>query len=235
VLWRDVVLHVPRPLFNHHPRDRGLAAVLSANWLLYFNHWVVILAAAYFTLAVLLSFAAIYTTGRASSGSPIVVSICTILYAALLPSAIVSALASGLVFYTYDTMWLTTDVAIVSATDCASTFGILALVWLDLVANRQPYYASYHALIGCVFVWAYLIFTIIAYFCGMTDSDGHRYIYSYLAWGVPLREGGSVTGAKLLLCNLFIITPLFNYLYWFLVWARRRVHTSATKMVDYSV
>ena len=44
-----------------------------------------------------------------------------------------------------------------------------------------------------------------------------------------------MTGAKLLLCNLFIITPLFNYLYWFLVWARRRVHTSATKMVDYSV
>jgi len=103
-----------------------------------------------------------------------------------------------------------------------------------LVVNRQPYYASYHALFGCLLCWGYVLFTIIAYFAGVTDSDGHRYIYSYLAWGVPLRGGGAVTGAKLLLMNLFLLTPLLNYMYWFLVWARRRVHFS-TKVIDYSV
>ena len=61
-----------------------------------------------------------------------------------------------------------------------------------------------------------------------------RYIYPYLAWGVPLRGGGSVTGAKLLLMNLFLLMPLINMFYWFLIWARRRVHVS-NKVIDYSV
>lgn len=185
----------------------------------------------------------------------------------LLPAAIVNALASGLVFYKYDIMFVDDETVIRSATDLASTFGVLALVWLDLIANRQPYYASYHGLWGGLFCWGYILFTIICYCCDITDSQGHRcvrmyshqrlfhlrlqrillsaamksfcvfdsrYIYPYLAWGVPLRGGGSVSGAKLLLLNLFLLTPLFNFFYWFLVWARRRVQIS-TKRIDLSI
>ena len=66
-------------------------------------------------------------------------------------------------------------------------------------------------------------------------SPSVRYIYSYFAWGVPLKGGGPITGAKLLLCNLYLLTPVFNYAYWWLIWARRRVAVPNTKLVDYSV
>ncbi|KAL1504474.1 hypothetical protein AB1Y20_010879 [Prymnesium parvum] len=204
----------------------------GVSWLLYFNHWVLILASAYFTLAATLTFAAIYSWGYAAQQTPLVVAIINIIYGVLLPAALVNALASGLVFYTYDKMFVDTDTTLRSLTDLASTFGVLAMAWLDLILNRQPYYASYHALLGCVFCWGYILFTVICYAADVTDSQGHRYIYPYLAWGVPLQGGGAITGAKLLLMNLFLLTPLINYFYWFLVWARRRVHIS-TKSLEH--
>jgi len=189
-----------------------------------------VLASLYFLLCAGLTLTAIYTTGRPSTGSPLLVSLATIAYGALLPGAMVSALASGLVFYSYNSLFSSINSSMVAGTDFASTFGILALVLLDLCVNRQPYYATYHGLWGCLFCWGYIIFTIVAYFLNVTDAVGHRYVYPYLAWGVPLKGGGPVTGAKLLLCNIFLLVPVFNLLYWFLLWARRRVHVSTKQL-----
>lgn len=206
----------------------------GVSWLLYFNHWVLMLATVYFCLAAILSFAAIYTMGNAASRAPFVISLCNVAYGALIPSALVSALASGLVFYKYDTMFTDNDDSVRSLTDLFSTFGVLAFVWLDLIVNRQPYYASFHGILGCIMCWGYILFTVLCYLCNITDSQGHRYIYPYLSWGTPLRGGGAITGGKLLLLNIFILTPVINFTYWFLVWARRRVHFS-TKMVDHGI
>jgi len=203
---------------------RLIYAFDGVSWLLYFNHWVTILAAFYFTLAAFLSFAAVFTDGRATSGPPFPVTVCNIAYGMLVPAAAVSALASGLVFYDYNTLF---EDATKGITDVGTTFGICALVWADLVVNRQPYYASFHALLGCLTCWGYIAFTVAYYFTHGTDSIGHPYIYPQLSWAVPLRGGGSVTGGKLLAMNIFLLAPTFNYMYWFLVWARRRVILSS--------
>ena len=193
------------------------------SWLLYFNHWIALLATFYFTLAAALSFVAVHTSGGATSGPPMAVVFCNLAYGGLVPGSIVSALASGLVFYHWSDLF---DDANKGITDCATTFGLCGMALLDLIINRQPYYASFHALAGCLLCWGYAIFTITCYFTDITDAVGHRYIYPELAWAVPLRGGGSVTGSKLLAMNIFLVTPLLNYGYWFLIWARRRVFLS---------
>ena len=104
------------------------------------------LAVFYFTLAATLSFSAVFSDGRTTTGPPSLVSLCNLAHGGLVPGAIVSALASGLVFYNYDTLF---DDATRGITDVASTFGICALMVVDLVVNRQPYYASFHGILGC--------------------------------------------------------------------------------------
>ena len=50
------------------------------SWLIYFNHWVVMLACLYFILVALLTFAAVYSRGKAASGTPLIVTITNICY-----------------------------------------------------------------------------------------------------------------------------------------------------------
>ena len=48
-------------------------------------------------------------------------------------------------------------------------------------------------------------------------------VYRCLDWSYPLHGGGYNAAGKLLLLNIFIAIPLTNYVYWLLLWARRRV------------
>jgi len=98
---------------------------------------------------------------------------------------------------------------------------MLLIVLLDATFNRQPYYASFHAILGAAFVYIYLGFTGIYEAAGGTDIWGHSYVYRCLDWSVPISGQRTATG-KLLTCNFFLFVPLVNFLYWFLLWARRR-------------
>ena len=49
------------------------------------------------------------------------------------------------------------------------------------------------------------------------------YIYRCLDWYYPFVGGGHNAAGKLLILNLFVAIPLVNYIYWLLLWARRRV------------
>jgi len=194
-------------------------------WFLYFNHLVTCLATLYFGLAMVLTTVATCTDGYESTGAPFFVQVTSVVYAALVPAALVNVVSSGLVFYHYGSLF-SVDTAD-GITDVGTTLGIFLVTMADLVVNRQPYYATFHALIGILFTWGYLLFTIVYYYAGGTDSYGHAYIYEYLNWGTPLRGGGGVTGGKTILINFFVIFPCLNLLYWALVWVRRRVLVSS--------
>ena len=67
----------------------------------------------------------------------------------------------------------------------------------------------------------YLLFTIIYWAADGKDFFNNPYIYRALSWERPMSAG------KLVLLILFVLCPCFNCLFWFLIWARRRVLVAA--------
>ena len=53
------------------------------------------------------------------------------------------------------------------------------------------------------------------------DFFNNPYIYRALSWERPTSAG------KLVMLILFVLCPCFNCLFWFLIWARRRVLVAA--------
>ena len=101
-------------------------------------------------------------TGRISPEAPVpVVRITELAYGAVIPSAWVNALLLLCVQYVQRTHC-------VSAADssnqmiAAALGGVsLLIVLLDAGFNRQPYYASFHAVVGILFCWAWLLFSAL--------------------------------------------------------------------------
>lgn len=180
-------------------------------WGLYFTNWVVALAAIYFTLAACLTTYAVCTTGHESKRTPILVWLCWVFYGMLVPAAEI-----GFLIY-----WLVIFDGVFHAFSLVATAGTLVMVLLDMWVNRQPYYYSFHACFGVTICLCYLIFTVVYWAAGGTDSFGNPYIYRSLYWNRPMSAG------KLVMMILLVIFPCFNALFWFLIWARRRVLVAA--------
>ena len=64
------------------------------------------------------------------------------------------------------------------------------------------------------------------------DEFGHSYIYRCLDWSYPIAGGRYNARGKLLFFNFFIGIPIFNFLYWLLIWARRRTLTLYKKAAE---
>ena len=67
----------------------------------------------------------------------------------------------------------------------------------------------------------YLLFTVIYWAADGKDFFNNPYIYRALSWERPMSAG------KLVMLILFVLCPCFNCLFWFLIWARRRVLVAA--------
>jgi len=185
--------------------------VTQGYWALYFTNWCVTLSCAYFLLAAALTTFAVCTTGQESRRTPVLVWLCWILYGMLVPTAQIAFLA----------YWLVVFDGTVYAVSIAATVGTLVIVLLDMWINRQPYYYSFHAVFGVSINLLYLLFTVIYWAADGKDFFNNPYIYRALSWERPMSAG------KLVLLILFVLCPCFNCLFWFLIWARRRVLVAA--------
>ena len=133
----------------------------TRSWLIYFNTWTILLQCIYFVLALSLTIIAVCT---ASSGiersTPFAVRLTEFAYGALLPASwINSAVNYGVQYAHRDNCVPRTDssdqYALAVLSGCA-----LTCVMLDACFNRQPYYASFHAVVGIIFCWGWLLFSI---------------------------------------------------------------------------
>ena len=200
---------------------------LSRYWFLYFHHWTLLLQCFYFLMASALTIVAVCTAGSGgiARSTPFVVRITEIAYAALYPSVWISALMIFCVNFAHrqycNSRADTSDQMILAILMGAALF----IVLVDAGFNRQPYYASFHAIIGMVFCWAFLIFSAVYQVLGGTDEYNHQYIYRCLDWQYPISGGARNALGKLTILNFFFAVPFINYLYWLLIWARRRTLT----------
>jgi len=189
----------------------GFKTDTQGYWALYFTNWTVTISCAYFILAAALTSYAVCTNGQESRSTPFLVWFCWILYGMLVPSAQIAFLA----------YWLVIFDGTVYAVSIAATVGTLVIVLLDMWINRQPYYYSFHAIFGVTINLVYLLFTVIYWAADGKDFFNNPYIYRALSWERPMSAG------KLVLLILFVLCPCFNCLFWFLIWARRRVLVAA--------
>jgi len=180
-------------------------------WALYYTNWTVTLSCAYFLLAAGLTTFAVCTNGQESRRTPVLVWLCWILYGMLVPTAQIA-------FLVY---WLVVFDGTVYAVSIAATAGTLVITLLDMWINRQPYYYSFHAVFGVSVNLLYLLFTVIYWAADGKDFFNNPYIYRALSWERPMSAG------KLVMLILFVLCPCFNCLFWFLIWARRRVLVAA--------
>ena len=109
--------------------------------------------------------------------------------------------------------------------DFSTVYGTLFLVLLDAWINRQPYYASFHGLMGVGACWSYLGFNVLYVLCGGTDEYGRPYLYPATAWKASTLESWVHPG-KLLFLELMLLVPVANLLYWCMLWARRRARVA---------
>jgi len=205
--------------------DQGYA--ISAVFL-YFENWVLALATFYFALACVLTTYVTFTPAAEAARTPVVVWIVWAAYGALLPAAILN----GLMFifltprYSISGTTTTTGNNLDRIYELVDVYGTLAMTILDAWINRQPYYATYHSLTGCLMCYGYLIFNIVFVAIGGHNESGNPYIYRSLAW----RASGMaewITPGKITIIELFIFVPFFNMLYWCMLWARRRARVAA--------
>ena len=66
--------------------------------------------------------------------------------------------------------------------DLIGNFGTLGLTILDAWVNRQPYYATFHAFVGVLCCWGYLIFNVVWVLTGGHNEMGLPYIYRSFNW-----------------------------------------------------
>lgn len=205
---------------------------LTWHVLLYFDTWVCIVQGLYFLLATTLTGIATMTTGGITRSTPFVIRLTELAYSVLIPSTLVLAISTFCVEYVHfkhcvPSIAQHNEKRVVL--QCVLDTALLVIILLDATFNRQPYYASFNALIGTAFCYTYLGFTAAYQALGGTDVWGHNYIYRCLDWSLPLSGSRTATG-KLLMANFFVFIPLLNFAYWFLLWARRRTlaHSKAT-------
>jgi hypothetical protein len=193
-----------------------------------FENWVLALATFYFALACVLTTYVTFTPAAEAARTPVVVWIVWAAYGALLPAAILN----GLMFifltprYSISGTTTTTGNNLDRIYELVDVYGTLAMTILDAWINRQPYYATYHSLTGCLMCYGYLIFNIVFVAIGGHNESGNPYIYRSLAW----RASGMaewITPGKITIIELFIFVPFFNMLYWCMLWARRRARVAA--------
>jgi len=197
------------------------------GWFLYFHHWSMMLQLVYFCLASLLTVTAVCSAGSGGIArtTPFVVRITELLYGAIVPAVWISALVLFCIQYCQRRSCVpVTDTSNPLTGAILGGFGLL-IMFVDQGFNRQPYYASFHAIVGLLFCWAWLLFSAMYEMLGGRDMWGHSYIYRCLDWSYPIPGGRMNALGKLLFLNFFVLTPLINYLYWLLIWARRRTLT----------
>jgi hypothetical protein len=202
---------------------------LDTDWLLVFEHWVLMLQCAYFALAMCATLAASCSPeglrASAARSTPTVVRITELFYGALVPAAWVAFLVAFLVHWARADDCVSNIARNVSrypVTDAMVTGAGLGIVLIDAAVNGQSYYASVHALWGALFCWAWLAFSVVWEAMGGFDRYGHSYIYRCLDWSYPIAGGGRNAQGKLTILNIFVFIPCANYLFWLLLWARRR-------------
>jgi hypothetical protein len=184
------------------------------------THWTVLVCLLYLVLAALLTTMAVTAEGEVTDGMPPLVLLCSVLYAAALPLALINALCFWMFLLPEAGTAPWVPGATVHAMHVVVTTGPPGLMLLDTLVNRQPYYASFHGLLGAAACWAYLLFTVLYWALGGQDRVGNRYIYHGLDWGTGYQS------SKMGFVLLMLLLPLFFVTFWFLVWARRRVHVA---------
>ena len=98
---------------------------------------------------------------------------------------------------------------------------------LDAWINRQPYYATYHSFWGMLFCWGYLIFNISFVMAGGDTGTNFPYIYPALNWRSAGDLSHFLTPGKMIIVEVLAFVPLFNSLYWCMLWSRRRARVAA--------
>ena len=86
---------------------------------------------------------------------------------------------------------------------------------------------------GQQFGWQYLWLDPATPSCpyvltGGLNERGLPYVYRALNWATAHNLEQFVTPGKITVCELFFFVPLFNALYWCMLWARRRARVAAT-------
>jgi len=204
---------------------------LHERWfqlMLYFENWVLCLGVVYFTLAAALTSFSTCTEGAESNSTPVMVWVTWATYGALLPASIVNAIAFAFVTNRYT---VTGTLAVQGGEinrifDVLGVFGILLMAILDAWINRQPYYATYHAFLGALTCWGYLVFNVVFTLVGQNNELGQPYIYRALNWRTT-DIARQVTPGKVTVAEVFFFVPLLNALYWCMLWARRRARVAA--------
>jgi len=204
--------------------------------MLYYENWVIVLAATYFLLAAILTTAATCLSGAESVTTPLLVWAVWAAYGALLPSAIIQALT-----YMIGVLEINGDAPTPGGAhlqppttfggasvwfDLGATLTILVIVLLDAWINRQPYYATFHAFLGVTFNYAYFLFLCLYSALGGTNALGHTFIYGQF----DLSTGtiGTVLQPSLLcFTEALLLVPALAAMYWCALWARRRAMIAA--------
>ena len=152
------------------------SATVDYHVLLYFDVWIGIVMCLYFLLATVLSTIAVCTSGPPSRRTPFVVRLTEILYGMLLPSVWVNVLNAFCVEVAH---YRSCVPSIAQHADwrvyeqLGLDGALLVIFMLDATFNRQPYYASFHAVFGLCFCFFYLGFTGVYQALGGTDVWGH--------------------------------------------------------------
>jgi len=204
-------------------------------FLLYYQNWVLFIAALYFLLAFGLTAAATFMKGAESSRPPVLVWIVWALYGMLLPSAVIQGVlyVTGFVVHrdlvelTFENTLLDSSSHMTGVFNHATVVDLVTFIFLGAITftdawiNRQPYYATFHAFLGIAFNWGYALFLIIYCILGGTDAGGGKIIYEQFYVPeftlVHIMQYDQV----IIMCAWFVL-PVYCAMYWCALWARRR-------------
>jgi len=198
---------------------------------LYFDHWVLLIMLIYFIDVAMLTLISVCGgSGEIARGTPFVVRVAELCYGALIPAAWIHFAVALTIHWAHASVCIShADRTAHPRDDLCVAAGMLMIVLADAAFSRQPYYASFHALTGLVFSWAWVVFAGLWQVAGGRNRLDQLYIERCLDWRYPLSVGGSNLEYKLLFLNWFVLIPLVNYVYWLLLWARRRTLTIYSK------
>jgi len=195
----------------------------DSSWWLTFEHWTQVLHLVYFGFASVLTVVATCSGGGIARSTPFVVRVTELAYGALIPAAAVNFLIGFLVTYARRSSCIAIADTVTKPKESVIYAGMsLGSILVDATFSRQPYYASFHAVAGLVWCLGWLLFSGLWEWAGGRNQYGNSYILRCLDWSYPVRGGGNNAEGKLLILNFLIVVPVFNYLYWLLLWARRR-------------
>eukprot|EP00444_Apocalathium_aciculiferum_P001294 CAMPEP_0183408966 /NCGR_PEP_ID=MMETSP0370-20130417/18462_1 /TAXON_ID=268820 /ORGANISM="Peridinium aciculiferum, Strain PAER-2" /LENGTH=270 /DNA_ID=CAMNT_0025591565 /DNA_START=32 /DNA_END=844 /DNA_ORIENTATION=+ len=180
-------------------------------WLTKLTHWGAILELIYFASGAFTTYKAIY--GKDSDGTgaktPCFASF-TWFMSSLVP------VISIMVFLLYWILVFEPGPGKPEAISVVMHGGNFALVMLDLLLTRQPFYIQ-HVYAPLLMATVYCLFTLVYYLAGGTSEDGvSRYIYKSVDWSNP---GGTI---QLLGLLVIVGVPIVHLLLFCVVAARIR-------------